>query len=480
MKKLLSVLVVVVFATSMAFGQAGWYHEETVFDFSGADSSLVGGEGSITGTYYSANSPHGVVVDSEGKIWVAMHSGYGPDQSGSPEFTFDDMDDIDDDGVTTGDTSYYKPLFVFNPDGSQADFSPITEVTIDGETDIFHALSPHNGSGKGITIDNDGNILYSSWSTVYRINYQTGEGMNRYIPSDIGLGSITEAVQDPVTGLIYVTWVLGAGKPIVMLDNDFNYLGNAADTLGYISRTIAVRSNDDGSTDLFTGTVWNGFGVVQWHSPNAYIDPFVPVDTLGNEGDNMLWSSSIDWSPDGQLLVGALRESWAGPLGSKWHLLDTETGELTHSFGYKAPDSLAANPDYSMAGGVNGPRGGYFTDATTLYTVDFYLWTLDKWYYTETGVEEEKGLPQAFNLSQNYPNPFNPTTTIPFRLTEAGQVELTIYDLRGQKIQTLVNQRMEPGNHTFKFDGSGLPSGSYIYQIKFNNQMQAKQMVLLK
>lgn len=481
MKKLLSVMVVIAFATTMAFaqGDTGWYHEETVLDFSGADSTLVGGTGSISGDWYASNSPHGIVVDNEGKIWVAFYSSYGPNQDGSPEFEFDDVDDYDEDGVTTGDTSYYKPLYVFNPDGSPASFSPITELTIGGETDILHALSSNNGSGAGLSIDNDGNILYTSYNTIYRINYQTGAGMNKYIPSS--LGTLTEAVQDPVTDIIYFTWVIGGEQPIVMLDDDFNYIGNATDTLGYITRSLVVRTNADNSTDIFTGTTWNGNGVIKWHSPDAFLDPFTQTgDSLGNMDGNKLWSSSVDWTPDGNILVGSLRQTWAGPFGSSWHILDPDNGDYLYTFGHPAPDSLAANPDYSMAGGVNGPRGGFFVDGNTLYTVDFYLWTLDKWYFDPTSIDEEHGLPQGFNLSQNYPNPFNPTTRIPFRLDEAGQVELTLYDLRGSKVKTLMSKHLDPGNHVYSFDGSDLPSGTYIYQIKFNGQMRAKQMVLVK
>jgi|GEM_PF-322218 len=496
MRKLLSVMMVIAFTASMAFaqGETGWYHEETVLDFAHDDSSLVGGTGSVTGDWYKSGSPHGVVVDAEGKIWVAMHDGYGPNQDGSPEFLWDDVDDYDDDGVTTDDTSYYKPLYVFNSDGTPASFSPITELTIGGETDILHAYSPINGSGKGITIDNDGNILYSSWSTVYRINYETGEGMAKYVPSDIGLGSITEAVQDPVTGNVFMTWVIGGSKPIVMLDSDLNYLGNAADTLGYITRSLAVRSNDDNSSDIFTGTTWSGNGIIQWHSPDQLLDPFTQVDTVGNldefqHGDSLytnvkLWSSSIDWTPDGNILAGALRfaPGWAGPTGSQWHIIDPETDEYLYTFGYPVPNAQGDNPSgyETVPGGANGPRGGYFVDGNTLYTVDFYLFTVDKWYFDATGVEGEKGLPSDFALNQNYPNPFNPTTSIPFRLDESGQVELTIYDMRGSKVATLLNRHMDAGNHTYSFDGTGLPSGTYIYQINFNGQMRAKQMVLVK
>jgi hypothetical protein len=94
--------------------------------------------------------------------------------------------------------------------------------------------------------------------------------------------------------------------------------------------------------------------------------------------------------------------------------------------------------------------------------------------------------PDNFNL-HHYPNPFNPSTTISFNLTaeEAENTELVIYNVKGQKVKTLVNEYLEAGNHTFLWNGTdknGKPvsSGIYFYKLKSSNYNNTKKMLLLK
>ncbi|MDO8548615.1 MAG: T9SS type A sorting domain-containing protein, partial [Ignavibacteria bacterium] len=86
----------------------------------------------------------------------------------------------------------------------------------------------------------------------------------------------------------------------------------------------------------------------------------------------------------------------------------------------------------------------------------------------------------SYNLSQNFPNPFNPRTKIIFTIPEAGIVKLTIHNIIGEIVSTLVNKKMEEGNHSILFDASSLPSGTYIYQIEVNDFISTKKMMLVK
>ncbi|HOP07316.1 MAG TPA: T9SS type A sorting domain-containing protein [candidate division Zixibacteria bacterium] len=88
-------------------------------------------------------------------------------------------------------------------------------------------------------------------------------------------------------------------------------------------------------------------------------------------------------------------------------------------------------------------------------------------------------MPTSFSLAQNYPNPFNPTTTIGFSMKEAGQYELAIYNVTGQKVATFAGTA-EAGNFTIEWDASNEASGVYFYKFSTNNFTDTKKMVLLK
>lgn len=88
--------------------------------------------------------------------------------------------------------------------------------------------------------------------------------------------------------------------------------------------------------------------------------------------------------------------------------------------------------------------------------------------------------PNNFQLHQNYPNPFNPVTTIKYDLPQAAQVELAVYNIAGQKVATLVNEKQSAGEYSINWNATDFPSGTYIYQLKAGKFIQSKKMILLK
>ena len=97
-----------------------------------------------------------------------------------------------------------------------------------------------------------------------------------------------------------------------------------------------------------------------------------------------------------------------------------------------------------------------------------------------TNVKNQSVQPSSFTLYQNYPNPFNPTTKIKYQLPEFSNVKLTIYDVLGRQIKTLVNQEKPAGNYEVEFDGTGLPSGVYFYRIEDGKFSDTKKFILMK
>ncbi len=107
------------------------------------------------------------------------------------------------------------------------------------------------------------------------------------------------------------------------------------------------------------------------------------------------------------------------------------------------------------------------------------------------GIDDETELPTKFVLRQNYPNPFNPTTTISYSIPSARStvtagtkfvvnVDLTVYNILGQKIATLLNENQAPGNYSVQFNAENLPSGIYFYTLRAGNFVETKKMILMK
>ena len=102
---------------------------------------------------------------------------------------------------------------------------------------------------------------------------------------------------------------------------------------------------------------------------------------------------------------------------------------------------------------------------------------------TSTAIDEGMDgnqLPNDFSLSQNYPNPFNPTTTISFTLPVGSSVRLDVFNVLGQKVVTLLEERLSAGSHQVSFDASEQPSGIYFYRLTSSQGKLTKKMVLLK
>ena len=100
---------------------------------------------------------------------------------------------------------------------------------------------------------------------------------------------------------------------------------------------------------------------------------------------------------------------------------------------------------------------------------------------TPTGVRgDAASQPNQFTLLQNYPNPFNPSTTIRFSLSQPNHVTLKVFDIRGRKVATLLDEKMTGGEHAVRFDAARLTSGVYVYQLSTGRYRKSKKLVLMK
>jgi len=99
--------------------------------------------------------------------------------------------------------------------------------------------------------------------------------------------------------------------------------------------------------------------------------------------------------------------------------------------------------------------------------------------------ENSKPIAKAFELSQNYPNPFNPSTTIDYTIAKPGDVKLTIFNVLGKKVNTLVDEAQVAGTYSMKWDGKNaagkaVATGMYFYKLQVNDQVEVKKMMLMK
>jgi hypothetical protein len=89
-------------------------------------------------------------------------------------------------------------------------------------------------------------------------------------------------------------------------------------------------------------------------------------------------------------------------------------------------------------------------------------------------------IPLKFSLSQNYPNPFNPTTKIRFDVQKTSFINITIYDILGRELETMVNEQLKPGTFEIDWDGSNFTSGIYFYKLTTESYTETRRMILIK
>ena len=109
---------------------------------------------------------------------------------------------------------------------------------------------------------------------------------------------------------------------------------------------------------------------------------------------------------------------------------------------------------------------------------------VDELWYNERpaglGISDEAPIASRYELGQNYPNPFNPTTHIRFNIPETANAKLTVFNVMGEEVATLVNGVMQAGGHTVSWNAASMPTGVYFYQLESGNFSQTKKLLLVK
>ena len=147
--------------------------------------------------------------------------------------------------------------------------------------------------------------------------------------------------------------------------------------------------------------------------------------------------------------------------------INTQAGNfITLPYSFKGSNNDIANVELENIM-VSGPRGQMVDVASRSVSTEVKL------------------VPGVFALHQNYPNPFNPKTEIRFDLPEASKVEISIFNLMGQKVRTLSNEEISSGYHVMQWDGTNdkgsmVSTGMYFYTLSTNKYNAMRKMLFLK
>ncbi len=433
MKKL-SALLLFMLLTSGAFAQ-GWTFNGYFPD---------------TTHYRFPSGGHGVAVDPYGRVW------YAPFSSAV-------------DSIWNGN-AWVKcgALFCFNPDGTQASFSPIKVFVGPG-------VSPDSlvaNTGRGLKTHPDGDILASYFDFTHKIDYKTGLSKGKF-RNTVGASAVANAVDGNGN---YFSANVAPGNPIKIWDPTFNFLGNAVDSSVGFSRSFEVGA--DGNTIYWAG--YTNHAIFKYTRPDEF-SPFTVTDTIlkgfdcesfgWNRKYNYLWASSGSNNDLPNRYPGATT-FWAN---RAWYAYDPVSGEIK--------DSLLWN---MYPGATDSrPRGIAFSPSgDTAYVTCFGSTNyppIERFINPNPSSIKDLGMTvQDYKLFQNYPNPFNPSTEIRFSLKAAGFTTLKIYDILGKEVATLVSENLNSGMYAYSFDASKLASGTYIYEVVSNNVRLTNKMLLMK
>jgi len=277
----------------------------------------------------------------------------------------------------------------------------------------------------------------------------------------------------------------------------FDYYANPSGTVvvsvtydGGVTNTPLYNQVD--ATDNVGPTIISGtFTAPLTGSQNTQIE----IKFVGNSynNDNIYW----DDLTLGYIVPVELSSFTATSENDEVHLM-WATATETNNQGFQI-EKMVAGAIFKQVGYVAGygtttePKSYSFTDSKVsdgVYTYRLKQIDLDGSFKYSDEVKVEVSSPLEFALEQNYPNPFNPNTTIKYSISGDGFVKLSVYNLLGEEVTTLVNMEQKAGKYEVVFSAIGgsasggeaskLSSGIYIYRLESNNFLSIKKMILIK
>jgi uncharacterized delta-60 repeat protein len=280
-------------------------------------------------------------------------------------------------------------------------------------------------------------------------------------------------------------------NPDGTLDNSFGKNGiiTSAKTSNEEFNSVAIQKDgkivtagylDSGDNALFAITRFNPDGTLD----NTFGTDGIATKHFDTSSDD--YAKSIKVQSNGKIVVAGytIHNIFKSAFAIARY---NPNGSLDNTFGENGINTLHINTnpsyDFAKAYSIAFQRNGKIivaghAEVNNNYTVAIIArYTGD----SPTGVFQEiSNEPNSYMLKQNYPNPFNPSTKISYSLPKSGFVTLNVYNLLGQKVAELVNEKQHAGNYEATFNAGSLPSGIYIYKIITNTYTNSRKMILIK
>ena len=407
-----------------------------------------------------------------------------------------------------GFVDYDGNAYTVRPNGTTVVLDPVVPhfkhlVTGLGPQNTFHIMADVTnmvGTGEGFFDPAIDSLVVEGFTWDGGVKYVSGNrGMtqNPLLPGVIYETSLvfeldsTRAVGDSLRWKFHAypekRWANGGWEPLVGNFTVFQAAGSTVE-VGPVEPSISPLFSLKSDSKIL-------FQVDLNHNPtNRYDSSYIPIDKIqfislrGSHPTLGSWNGV--WEPIDTVSPGVPALYDNGMFGDKvagdniWSRLvtfpaGTPGGQIAYKYGVYYPGCELIHSTYYMDG-----FGGEGHDLlTTVKDKSDILEILDIWPNLK-GTSDvrmiDNSIPKEFQLKQNYPNPFNPTTTIEYMVSKSSNINLSIYNVLGEKVMELVNTFQNAGSYQVKFDASNLASGIYYYRVSDGAKFITMKMILLK
>jgi len=256
-----------------------------------------------------------------------------------------------------------------------------------------------------------------------------------------------------------------AERDVVVENNAYFWSQKLRDYWQAVSDTTSIPGlltppvfMDDQTLGMFNDdTSWPGLTMAN----NTNTDPEFSPEIVGPAVDSLIPFVDLWWKEGSAGAFHGTIYSHGSPL----NIFSQVPSDWAETQGHPVPENLRYSNTALQSAGTDGKALGDLN-----------------WFPEQiTDIKQNnKLLPIGIKLSQNYPNPFNPSTTIRYSIPKLAKVNLAVYNVLGQKVQTLVDHKKAAGPHEVTFDASKLSSGVYFFTLESGDFKQTKKMMLLK